>query len=91
MRAGPDLDVLVPESGDLTVTEAILYRDEQQGPIAPSNPGGEIGSGHQGPAFVLREELDGVAFMALRRHGQDSLTLQTEARFTDGDVPEEGA
>jgi hypothetical protein len=80
----------MPESRDLTIAEPCLHCDGQQGAIPPSDPGAEIGSSHQGRALILGEELDGVAFIALRGHGQDSLTLKPEARFTDGDVTEEG-
>jgi hypothetical protein len=89
VRAGPPLDVLLPESRDLTVAESGLYRDQQQGPISPSDPGAESGSGHQGRALGLSEELDGPAFIAFDGYRQDSLAMKTEARFTDGDVSEE--
>jgi hypothetical protein len=88
--AGAQLYVLAPERGDLAIPQAGLRGKEEKRAIALSDPGVRGRRGHERRAFLLGQKFYGPSVESFRRDRQNPLALQTQRRFGQRHVPEEG-
>jgi hypothetical protein len=88
--ASAELHVLAAKCRDLTIAEARLNRDEQQGLIPPSDPCARIRCCDKSGGLFHSQKLHWGALVALRRDRKDALTLQGEGWFADRYILEEG-
>jgi len=88
--AGAERDVLAAERGQLGDTQPRLHGNEEECPVAPSDPGGGVWRVEEGRDLLLAEEFHDPALPALARDREDPLAEQRVGRIREGDVAEEG-
>ena len=87
---GRELDITDIEGRQFRHTKAGLQCDEQQGPIPPPDPCGDIRRGKERGGFCRIKERDDALVMELGRNGEHLLTMQQQCRFAHGNEAEEG-
>jgi hypothetical protein len=83
-------NVLASEAYQLGDSKASLDGEEQQGPVAASDPSGKIGCPQKGVNLFPIQKFDRPPFVAFGRHREDSLTMQRMGRFLESHVLKEG-
>jgi hypothetical protein len=88
--ASAEQHMLTLESDQLRNSEASLNGDEQQGAIAPPEPGDGAGRTEQGLDLLVVEKFDNSAFEALARDGEHTLAVERVCGLRECDISEEG-
>lgn len=81
MHIGPQAKKL--PGFDIPDLEAGLHGQQQQGPVAPSIPGGEVGSGHEMRNFVFIHPADSRLPVLPGRQLDDLLAMEEQPGFSD--------
>jgi hypothetical protein len=90
VRTGAEHDIGAAQADQFGDAQSGLQGHKEHGVVAPSDPGIAIGCGEQGLHLIAGQEVDGIAVVALVRHGEDALDERGVCRLLQGDIAKEG-
>ena len=90
MRSTGEDDIASAKTNQLRKTEACLDRQQKQGPIPSSEPGGSIRSSQERLNLWRGQEIDQSAVKSFGRHGKDTLDQGRTAGLQECYIVEEG-